>query len=1222
MTKSLEIIELAETSQVQLHLRDGEAYREAPAVAFQSPLGDADQREIQWYFREYLDSPFGQAKERAEAVETGLRNLGRYLFEAAFGGTQECRDLYRSASDEGLENYHLAIVSQRTEFLGLPWELINGPEAGYLASRFASVVRQSSPGPLPQFMAELPTDQLNVLLVSPQPASESDSLSGSMANEAAKVLESLNVPVELDYLRPPSLAALTDLFSQSPQHYHLVHLDAISYQADTDELVFGNPDSGKASVSRLAELLAGAGIPVLLLTSGYEYSGSSPQASSTLASRLAQVGIPVVVNLPYSLHDAPTKEKFLRPFYQSLVQGMDIPAIVAKSRQALMDDPQRTTMVGKQVFWDWATPTVYQSQEYLPQAIEVEQPSPLTPPVVQPQQESPPELQLPAPGQFGLVGRQSELRYLEHLLRQHSVVLLSGNTGVGKTELALGLARWIQRTGQKDRPGGVFYTTFEASHPAGLERVIHEIGTAISGLDFADLPAERQCTWVVDYLRQNPSLLVWDNLESVAGFPSGAAGLLDDEEQRDLSGFLAEVTQCSQSWVLLVSRRDEEPWLSVAHTTYHLSGIKGRDRIELAGAILEKAGVDGNRLGPQSLELLELVEGHPLAMQIALPLLKDVPSSVLLGELTRTIETLPPTSREEGRDAYLTAVMEYSWSKMSHRSRTHLPFLALFQRRVMMDILTHITQEQVYRTVLGELLGWGACRTLLRSAMVSGFLEPVSPSVYQIHPAVPWFLGRKLAQQVRGTGINRLESEFVRVYADTADYFMESLYENQDSGVTAVLAEEGNLTQALGLALEAEQWDNAQLLVQPLAQVYRMQKRFPELRRLRQQLLESVGQTWQEAQARNGTELWLYLLGTEGSESVESGELEHAEDLNQQLLEYLTSQPDGESDPRTAAVYHQLGQVALRRWRLDEATGWFQKSLAIIESSDDRAAVADDYFALGQVKQYQRYYTEAKEWYQKALDIHQRLPDDEEMIKDYRALGLVSQLKFEYQEAESWYHRARDLAEEQRDEETAILIYHELGTVAHAQYLFDAAISWYQQALHLSDRLGKEEQMAIEFHHLGLIIQSRGIVYDEAEEWYLAALEKWEKLGNRRATGDECRQLGVLFHEQKRYDVAEKWYHQAREVFEEIGEVHRAARTYGQLGMIAEEQEDLTGALEWVARTYQIAQEYNLPMLVQLKAHMGRLRDKFGVENFTRWWQDFTGQEPPTDLEVDTSAIL
>jgi pyruvate/2-oxoacid:ferredoxin oxidoreductase alpha subunit len=93
-------------------------------------------------------------------------------------------------------------------------------------------------------------------------------------------------------------------------------------------------------------------------------------------------------------------------------------------------------------------------------------------------------------------------------------------------------------------------------------------------------------------------------------------------------------------------------------------------------------------------------------------------------------------------------------------------------------------------------------------------------------------------------------------------------------------------------------------------------------------------------------------------------------------------------------------------------------------------------------------------------------------------------------------------------------------------------------------------------------------------------------------------------------------------VFEEIGDAQRASRTYGQLGMIAEEQGNLTQALEWVARTYRAAEEYQLPVLVQVKAHMARLRDKYGPENFARWWVDFTGEQPPADLEVDTSTIL
>jgi hypothetical protein len=74
--------------------------------------------------------------------------------------------------------------------------------------------------------------------------------------------------------------------------------------------------------------------------------------------------------------------------------------------------------------------------------------------------------------------------------------------------------------------------------------------------------------------------------------------------------------------------------------------------------------------------------------------------------------------------------------------------------------------------------------------------------------------------------------------------------------------------------------------------------------------------------------------------------------------------------------------------------------------------------------------------------------------------------------------------------------------------------------------------------------------------------------------------------------------------------------------MIAEEQDDIPGALEWVARTHQIAVDYNLPVVTQVRVHLGRLRDKFGQEAFEDWWRDFTGEEPPTDLDADSSEIF
>ena len=1211
MADTLEILDLADSGQLQLSIIrdagtrdagiDGTGSRsEAPPVNFPFPLTDAELLEMAWLLTGYALNPFGDSRQRAEAVESGLRGLGGLMMQTVFRSSPAAEEiLARVLSGDG-GPLGISVVSDRPEFLSLPWELINDPDVGYLAARTQGIFRQlTTSSSLPTLsVADLPEDRFNVLMLCP-PSSD------GIATEALSAMESLDVEVSLDTLRPASVELLEEHLSQRKGHYHLLHLDGIKFEDGGAHL------AGVGPLGRIAQIIADARIPVTLVAcSALDYIHIAVE-------KLVEGGAPEAAVLPVPLGGSGRK-LFADAFYAGIARGDGAAAAVAAARRALMEHPHRPSAAGPLVSWDWITPMAYRSAQYTPVAVKAEEPEPVVPGMISATPEPPPR-QLPRAGPYGLTGRRREILELEEIIDRNSVTLLNGAVGVGKSEMALGLAAWVEKNG--GRPEGVFYTNFDAG--AGLDKALHEVGTALAGLEFGDLSTAARRSWLLDYLREHETLLVWDSVDNLAGFPNAGTGLLEEDELTELDEFLGDLAaDGGKSRVLLVSRRNQEPWLSTPHGNYELGGLTGRDRVELATRLIEESGVDSARMGQEFLELLDLLEGHPLGMEVAIPLLRDVPASVLLAELRRETEGYQPGPGEEGRPAYLTALMDHAFGRMPRRSRTHLPFLSLFRSRVMMDILTHITQESPYRSVMGEQLGWGACRTLLRSAREGGFLEPITPSVYQIHPAMSWFYGRALYRQMAPARVAELEAEFVRVYADTADYFMETLYENQDSGTNAILAEEGNLTQALALSLETRQWDNAQLLTQPLAQVYRMQKRYPELRRLRRQLLEATGTTADEATANGASELWLYLLGTEASECIETNELGRADDLNRQLLDYFTAQADADGDPRTAAVYHQMGEVALKRWQLDQAEGWYTQSLAIIESGEDRASVADDYYGMGLVRQYQRRYTEARDWFSKSLDIHQRLEDVEEMVKDYRSLGLCAQFRFEYQEAESWYHRAREILEEARDEETSVLIYHALGTVAHSQYQFDDAENWYQQALTLSDRMGNESQMAVEFHYLGLLEQGRQMFPEDAEHWYKLALEKYEKLGDWRNAGDECRQLGVLFHEQEKLEEAESWYHRAREIFEEIQDVSRTARTYGQLGMAAEERQDIEGALTWAARTYQLAADQNLAVIGQARVHLARLRDKHGSEAFAEWWFGFAGEEPPTDLDEEEGAIL
>ena len=780
MAVSLEILDLADSEQIQLTLVEESGYREsAPPVSFPFPLTDEELLELDWLFSGYPSEPFGESRHRAEAVESGMRNLGRLMLEAVFRSSSEATELLGRAVSDDNRDFRLAIISGRPEFLTLPWELINDPDVGYLAAIAERVTRQpTATAALPEFPGASPSERLfNVLMLCP-PAS------GGIATEALEAMESLDVEVSLDCLRDFSLEGLEEHLAGKAGHYHLVHLDGVQ---TADE---GQGLQGIGPVSRVAQVLADAGIPLALL------SFSAIDSFHIASQSMAEGGVPEVVALPASLGGS-GRILFANAFYRGLAGGAGGATAVAAARRAMMENPHRPSNAGPMVSWDWMTPMVFQSARYAPVGVKPEETEPVVPGML-PATPEPPPRQLPRGGPYGLMGRRREILELERVLDANPLVMLSGPVGVGKSELALGLAAWLEKSG--GRPEGVFYTNFDVG--AGLDKVLHEVGTALAGLEFGDLTAAARRTWLLEYLRGHQTLLVWDGVENLAGFPSAGAGLLEQEELEELSDFLVELSaEGGRSQVLLVSRREVEPWLTVSHSLYILHGLTGQDRLEFATRLIEETGVDVDRLGPEFVELLELLEGHPLAMEVAIPMIKEVPASVLLTEVRREIEGHQPNQGEEGRPVYLTAAMDHAFGRMPRRNRSHLPFLSLFRSRVMMDILTHITQESAYRSVMGEQLGWGACRTMLRSARTSGFLEPVTPSVYQIHPAMGWFYGRALYRQLPPTRVAELEAEFVRVYADTADYFMETLYENQESGTNAILAEEGNLTQALGTGI-------------------------------------------------------------------------------------------------------------------------------------------------------------------------------------------------------------------------------------------------------------------------------------------------------------------------------------------------------------------------------------------------------------------------------------
>ncbi|MFF1953526.1 NB-ARC domain-containing protein, partial [Kitasatospora herbaricolor] len=102
-----------------------------------------------------------------------------------------------------------------------------------------------------------------------------------------------------------------------------------------------------------------------------------------------------------------------------------------------------------------------------------------------------------------LVGRRTELAELKRVLEDSRLVTLTGTGGVGKTRLALQVAREVRRA----FPDGVFWVSLAEVGEPGLVAltVMDAVGLRTMGPEVT--------AGLVDYLRDKRLLLVLDNCE-------------------------------------------------------------------------------------------------------------------------------------------------------------------------------------------------------------------------------------------------------------------------------------------------------------------------------------------------------------------------------------------------------------------------------------------------------------------------------------------------------------------------------------------------------------------------------------------------------------------------------------------------------------------------------------------------------------------------------------
>lgn len=622
------------------------------------------------------------------------------------------------------------------------------------------------------------------------------------------------------------------------------------------------------------------------------------------------------------------------------------------------------------------------------------------------------------------IGRTEELNELKNMLGNPDCRMLTlvGPGGSGKTRLAIEAATETA----SDFAEGVYFAPLQP-----VESIEFLVPAIADSIDFSLRGQEEPKVQLLNHLSGKHLLLVLDSFEHLVAAADLVSEMISTAPKLKLVVTTREALNLRGEWVFPV------PGMRFPER----ADIARPERYDAVRLFLEVARHVKGRYSPEAdwaaiARLCQLVQGMPLAVELAASWIKVMSCDDIVAEIERNLDFLATRLRDvPDRHRSVRAVFEESWSLLSEGERDVFMRLSVFRGKFRREAAERVA---------------GASLPLLSTLVDKSLLKPLPDNRYVVHELLRQYALEKLAGSPED--VARAHDSHCAYYSDfVRDRLPDILGGRQVEAGAEIEAELDNIRAAWYWAVDHVKTEQLRETVCPLSQCWQFKSRYAEAAAA----LERAARSLEEHRTTDEIELTLAAVLVELAWFyIRLGRLEEAEAALtncQGIYGRLAAPPvpGFATDPRLA-----LGVIATIKGEFTEAAMLGEEARRTSETQENAGNRELAYYVLARATLLQGKHEVARAYAQQAFDIATEVGDRWFMAYCLVELGNVACAVGDLTAARDRYQASYDVGREFEDPEGMAIALTYLGEVAlrqqsyaEAQDLYGQAISIYQDIL-------------------------------------------------------------------------------------------------------------------------------------------------------------------------------